>query len=265
MRLIAGRDFDEADRAGGTGAVVVNEAMARAYWPGESALGKCLIRGKRTNPCSTVVGIVGNVHRMRVVETPGSHYYVPLDPASLGSTPAALVVRTTSRNVAAVSQVATQELKNLLPGTTTPWIRTMSQTLESQYRPWRLGATLFTAFGALALVVAAIGVYSVVAYGVSQRTHEMGVRVALGAQPYDVLRLVLGEGERIVALGVALGVVIALVLGRLVASLLYGVTARDPLVMITAAAVLLTVGLVASVLPGWRATRVDPVAALRAE
>jgi ABC-type antimicrobial peptide transport system permease subunit len=141
----------------------------------------------------------------------------------------------------------------------------MTAMLEPEYRPWRLGATLFTAFGLLALLVAVIGIYSSVSYGVSQRTHEFGVRIALGARMADVLRQVVGEGIRVVAVGVVVGVALALAAGKLVAALLYGVEARDPVTMIGVSVVLLMVAAAAALIPAWRAARVDPVTALRAE
>jgi ABC-type antimicrobial peptide transport system permease subunit len=141
----------------------------------------------------------------------------------------------------------------------------MAQSLEPQFRPWKLGAELFVALSLLALVVSAIGVYSVVAYTVSQRTREMGIRIALGARARDVLSLVVGEGSRTVAIGVVLGLVAALAAGRLVAALLYGVTPHDPPVLAGAALVLMAVGAAASLVPSWRAARVDPVIALRAD
>jgi putative ABC transport system permease protein len=264
IRLVAGRDFNATDRPGPSGPLVVSQSMARTYWPGESALGKCLIMDERTGPCSTVVGVVADVHRMNVIETPSLQYYIPVvASAPVGAND--LIIRTSERHMAAVSRIAAQELKRAFPRMSFPRIRSMKGMLEPEFRPWRLGATLFTAFGILALVVAAIGVYSVVAYAVSQRMHEMGIRVALGAKVTDIVRLVLGESSRIVAVGVGLGILAAIGLSRLVASLLFGISARDPWVIATAAAVLLAVGLAASVVPGWRAARVDPSTALRAD
>jgi ABC-type antimicrobial peptide transport system permease subunit len=146
-----------------------------------------------------------------------------------------------------------------------PIVTWLADELEPQYRPWRLGATLFTAFGVLALIVAVVGIYSTVAYGVTQRIHEFGVRIALGAQLSDVLRLVIGEGLRTVAIGIACGVVLALLAGRFIASLLYGVTPGDPGAIAVVVVTLLVVGTVAALIPAWRAARVDPVTALRAD
>jgi predicted permease len=263
VQLIAGRNFNEGDREGSLGAVIVSRAMAHAFWPGQPAVGKCLILEKRANPCSIVVGVAEDVNRLIVIEKASMQYYLPL--AQYPSVPADVAIRTNPENMAAVRALAGAELKRAFPSMTTPFIRVMRGSLESQYRPWRLGALLFTAFGALALLVAAIGVYSVVSYAVSQRVHEMGVRIALGAGVADILRLVARESITTVGLGVALGIVAALGLGRLVASLLYGISERDPVVLAASALVLCLVGVAASLVPAWRAARVDPVTALRAD
>ena len=263
--LLAGRDFGPEDRRDGAGAVIVSRAMARLYWPNESAVGKCVQLGKPDAPCSMVVGVVGDVNRMRLIEEPSLQFYRPLTQVDTVYAPKALIVRTSAGNAPAVTKLASAELKRVFPQMAPVRARTIEQQLEPQFRPWRLGAQLFTALGLLALVVATIGVYSVVAYAVSQRTREMGIRLALGAQTRDILSLVVGEGSRVVLLGVVLGIAGALLAGRLIAALLFGVSARDPLVLAGTAVLLAIVGLVASALPGWRATRVDPVAALRAD
>jgi ABC-type antimicrobial peptide transport system permease subunit len=141
----------------------------------------------------------------------------------------------------------------------------MSTIIAPQIRSWRIGATMFSVFGALALVLAAIGLYGVIAYNVSQRTHEMGVRVALGAQARDVIRLIVREGLTIVVPGVVLGAIAALVAGRWVAPLLFDVSPKDPSVLVAVIATLLGVAIMASWLPAQRAARVDPSEALRAD
>jgi ABC-type antimicrobial peptide transport system permease subunit len=146
-----------------------------------------------------------------------------------------------------------------------PVIRQMSEAIEPQYRPWKLGATLFSLFGALALLVAAVGIYSTVSYSVNQRAHEFGVRIALGARVGDILRQVVGDGVRTVVIGVAVGILLALAAGRLIASLLYGVAPSDPVVMLVVATVLVAIAVIAALSPAWRAARVDPVVALRTE
>jgi ABC-type antimicrobial peptide transport system permease subunit len=141
----------------------------------------------------------------------------------------------------------------------------MEEIVAPKYRPWRLGARLFAGVGLLALIVAVVGIYSTVAYSVGQRTHEFGVRIALGAQLRDIVNQVVGEGVRVVAVGIGIGVALAFAAGRLVKSLLYGVEPTDLSAMILAAVVLLGAAVAASVLPAWRAGRADPVGALRRE
>jgi ABC-type antimicrobial peptide transport system permease subunit len=153
----------------------------------------------------------------------------------------------------------------VLPGLDELRVTSMPQVLEPQLRPWKLGATLFALMGVLAVIVAAVGVYSVISYAVSQRTHEMGLRIALGAQVADILRLIVGEGLRIIAVGIAIGLGLAFALGRLVASLLYGLSAHDTLVFASSAALLALVGALASLVPALRVARIDPGKALRAE
>jgi ABC-type antimicrobial peptide transport system permease subunit len=261
--LVAGRDFNQGDQAAAQKVVIVSESMARLFWPGENPIGKCVIEDARNKPCSIVVGVTGDVHQMEVIEKPTMRYFVPLAQARLGTAARFIVVRTISPHPGDVERVAALELKRALPTMTTPSIVPMSQSLERQFRPWQLGATLFTAFGILALVVAAIGIYSVVAYAVSQRTHELGVRIALGARVADLLELVVGESFKVVAIGIVIGVLASLALGKLVASLLYGLSPRDPLVVAGSALVLCAIGIGASLIPAWRAARVDPVTALR--
>jgi ABC-type antimicrobial peptide transport system permease subunit len=152
-----------------------------------------------------------------------------------------------------------------MPGASYVTVRPMTEIFDPTIRSWRLGATMFTAFGALALVLAAIGLYSVIAYNVVQRTHEMGVRVAFGAQVSDVVRLILNEGLRLTVLGVVIGGAIALYGGRWIAPLLFNVKATDPLVFVFVVAVLLGVAAIASLIPAFRAARVDPNVALRSE
>jgi predicted permease len=268
MRVLEGRDFAPGDRTGSEQVLVVNSMMARTLWPGESALRKCLILHKRENPCRRVVGVVSNAHYAGVIEKPSMQFYVPLaqdgGDGKVGMA-GALEIRAAPGRGAAVGTQVRQLLAGMGGTGTIPWIRTFAEQLLPQLRTWRLGAALFSAAGLLALLVAAVGVYSTLAYAVSQRTHEMGVRVALGAQATHILRLVVGEGVRTVAVGVVVGAVIALALGRMVASMLYDTSPHEPVVLVASAIVLLGVAVVACLVPAWRATRADPMAALRAE
>ncbi len=263
MRVLRGRAFD--DGAAGEGQVMVNDALAKQLWPGVEAVGQCIRFEKSDAPCSIVTGVVSTASRDQLIERPQPQYYLPIGTKrteGMGGT--ILVVRTMPGASEAAIREVTAMLKQALP-MGYPVIRPMEQIVEPKYRPWRLGAKLFTGVGLLALLVALVGIYSTVAYSVGQRTHEFGVRVALGAKLSDVLNQVVGEGVRVVFVGVALGVALTLAASRLVSSLLYGVEPNDVSAMLLAGSTLILVAIIAALVPAWRAARVDPVGALRGE
>ena len=261
LRMIAGRDFTTSDGE----SIVVNEAMAKGWWPGEPAVGKCVIRGTRESACLPVIGVVENTKSMSIMDQGADAWYYVSPANGLTMGRAALIVRADpARHGSLVTQIRT-EVGAMMPEGTFVNARSMMTDLEPEMRPWRLGATLFTAMGVLALLVAAIGVYSVIAYSVSQRAHEMGVRIALGARLGDIGRLVVGEGLRTVSVGIVAGILMALAAGKLVASLLFGISARDPMVIAGAALVLAVIGVAASVIPAMRAAQADPMTTLRVE
>jgi putative ABC transport system permease protein len=263
MRLLRGKVFD--DRPGGPKEVVLNETMAKQLWPREDPIGQCMRFDRRDGPCYTVSGIVETARRDNLIEEPLPQYYLSLGNFPLKGFHGWTVI---VRAQAGANNMARAELTAALRGAVPsgyPSVKAMTENLESQYRPWRLGATLFTGFGLLAVVVALVGIYSTVSYGVSQRTHEFGIRIALGARMLDVLRLVVGEGLRTVAIGVGLGVVTALAAGRAIAAPLYGVAPSDPAVILQVSLILLVVAGLAALVPAWRAARVDPMTALKAE
>jgi predicted permease len=264
MRMVSGRDFTSAEQRDDSHTLVVNESMARTYWPGRTAVGQCLIVGKRANPCSTVVGVVSDVHRLFVIEAPVLQYYVPITPSSRTSA-ATLIFRVATKQTAQTAKLVADEMRRRFPLMTSARITSSEQALETQFRPWRLSASLFSLFGLLALAVAAVGVYSTVAFVVSQRMHEMGVRIALGARAAIILDLVVGESMKTLGVGIIVGAAISFFLGQLVSSLLFGVTARDPAAFLLAGVVLTSAGLLASLFPAWRAANADPVRTLRAE
>jgi putative ABC transport system permease protein len=181
-----------------------------------------------------------------------------------GYSAASIVLRVSPTRATAVEALAAREVAAVFPGLE-PRVRRMADVLAPQYRPWELGATLFSVFGFLALLVAAIGVFSTLSHDIGQRRQELGVRVALGATAADVVRLVLGNGLRVVLAGALVGSLLALVAGRLIASLLYGVAPNDPVALVTVVFLLLVVAATASVIPALRASRTDPLEALRAE
>ncbi|HEV8355308.1 MAG TPA: ABC transporter permease [Gemmatimonadales bacterium] len=258
--IVRGRALTEADRIPPAAAAVVSETMARRVWPGQEAIGQCLKQDADTMPCSQVVGIAKDVRWGSLGDEDRMQHYHPLPLDGRGR----IYVRTAG-DPRRQAEPLRRELQALVPGTTFVTVQPLTLTLDPVFRPWRLGATMFTLFGGLALLVAAIGLYGVIAYSVTQRLHEMGVRVALGARTGDLLRLVVGEGIRVALIGILLGAAGAFMAGKLIASLLFGVPARDPLTFGIVAAVLLLVAILASLVPAWRASRVDPNLALRAE
>jgi putative ABC transport system permease protein len=255
LQIVAGRTFEPGE----AGVALVNEMMAATLWPGQDAVGQCFARRSPTADCTRVIGVVQNAHLRTIIEEPVLQYFVPLEEGRAR----AIAIRFNGDWRIIVTS-ARAELERTFDAELVSVDR-MSDGLAPQLRQWRLGAEMFTAFGLLALIVTAVGIYSVTSYTVSQRTHEMGVRIALGARIADVLRLVIAQGIGVILVGIALGITIALALGRLIASLLYEVQPRDPMAMTAAAAVLLAVGVLASLIPALRAARVDPVRALSAE
>jgi putative ABC transport system permease protein len=211
----------------------------------------------------TIVGIDDDERRDQLIEPPERHYYLS-PPPTRDYTSASILELTSPTRSQGVAAAATREAASIFPGREAR-IRRMADILAPQYRPWELGATLFSVVGLLALFVAGIGVFSTLSHDVSQRRHELGVRVALGASVADVVRLVLGDGLRVVLVGAAAGALLAVAAGRLIASLLYGVAPGDPAALTTVVLVLLAVAATASIIPALRASRTDPLEALRAE
>ena len=265
IRVLAGRGFRDDDRIGSEPVVVVSQSMAKIFWPNESALGKCIILDQRTSPCRLVVGVVSDEHVVDIVEQTAMQFFTPLAQSPYAGKAGQIVILAAEGQTSRVVAETQRAIVATFGPPAIPRVRVMADILAPQLRPWRLGAALFSAAGLLALLVAAVGIYSAVAYGVSQRTREIGIRLALGARGGDVATLIVAQGVRTVVVGVAIGIASALVLGRFVASLLYGVTPRDPVVIGTVAAVLVVVAIVACLVPAWRAARVDPMETLRAE
>ena len=258
--LLRGRGITDADRAGGQPVAVMSQSAVKRIWPSQDPLGKC-VKLQADGPCYVIVGISGDIHA-EFDEGPGRHVYVA---ATQVPTPDSRIFVRTRSEAATQAEVVRRALQEAVPGAAYVSVQTLDAIVAPEMRSWRLGATMFTIFGLLALVVAAIGLYSVVAYDVSQRTRELGVRVALGASAGTVLRLVVGEGVRVVALGLALGAVVALSLASKVGPMLYAVSPKDPMTYAGVVGVLLVVAVAASLAPAVRAARVDPNVALRAD
>lgn len=264
-RVVEGRGITQADERSGERVGVVNEYLARSYWPDGSAVGECIIVGEGDG-CTTIVGIVQNVMLFQMTNEERGMIYLPMNGVGVGkSAPDAMLVRLRDGAPASTTAAVQRELQRLAPTMSYVNVRSFEDLVAPQLRPWRLGATMFTLSGALTLLIAAVGLYSVLAYGVSQRAHEIGVRVALGAHRQDVVGLVVREGLGTAVVGVAAGLAIAIVAGPFIQPLLYDTSPKDPVVFGAAAVSLLVVALAASLLPAWRAARVDPARALREE
>ncbi|HEY8175854.1 MAG TPA: ADOP family duplicated permease [Gemmatimonadaceae bacterium] len=261
-RIIRGRGINDGDSQNAPLAAVVSEAMGKVLWRGRDPIGQCMKIGADTMPCSYVVGIAENIKEQSLGADSGYYYYVAS--AQVNPQRGGLFVRARG-NGADMKETVRRQLQREMPGASYVVVTPFSEVLGSQKRSWRLGATMFVAFGVLAIVLAGIGLYSVIAYNVAQRTHELGVRVALGAQARDVIELVVVDGLRLALVGVAIGTAFALWAGKWVKPLLFDVSPRDPLVFVFVATVLIAVATAASWFPALRASRVDPNVALRAE
>jgi hypothetical protein len=262
--------FTEAEnRKGARSVAVITESMARNIWPGESVVGRCFYMGGRgeDNPCTEVVGVVADARlfpSIRPTKQWASAYYVPIEQHAEGSSSRALLVRTVD-NPATVLQTLRREAQ--VAAVELPYVdaRAFDDVFTALLRPWRLGTVVFVVFGALSIVVAAVGLAVVAAYGVTRRTQEIGIRSALGAQPRHLVRLVLGRSVFVVVAGLAVGMGLARASGRVLNAQLFDVTVRDPRLLAGAALGLLTIGGFAAWVPARRAAHVDPVIALRTE
>jgi predicted permease len=269
MRLVRGRSIENADSEDGSEAVVVvNEMTARTYWPQRDAIGQCVyIRTNGPDSCSRVVGVVHDSHLDDLLEKPRVAIYAPVrgGPETYTGNPTFLIVRAGAAAVGSVAGNVRRVLRETFPNAEPPAISLVATRVENQLRPWKLGAFIFTAFGVLSLVVAGLGIYSVNAYAVTQRTHEIAIRVALGARRERVLAMILAGAVRVTLVGVVVGLGLTLSAGRLVSSMLYDTSPRDPLVLGASLVLLLVVTVVACVVPAQRAARTDPAVALRAD
>jgi predicted permease len=257
--LLHGRGFGPQDVSDGPPVAIVNEAMAQRFWPGRDPVGRVFQADGRE---LTVVGVARTAKIRTLEEQPRPFVYLPFsqDYSSLHR----LVARTRGDADRAVPEVLAQ-LRALDPDLMIFQTNTMARHLATMLLPARLGALAFTAFSALALTLATIGVYGIVAYALRSRTREIGIRLSLGAEPAAAVRLIMGSGLRLVAAGVLIGLALSAAGARLLGSFLFGVSTYDPLTFVAVPLVLVTVGALAAYLPARRATRVDPTVALKAE
>jgi predicted permease len=257
--IIQGRLFGPQDVSDGPPVAIVNEAMAQRFWPARDPVGQLFRADGRE---LTVIGVARTAKIRTLEERPRPFVYLPFsqDYSSL----LWLVARTRGDANRVVPEVLAQ-LRGLDPDLMILQTKTMERHLATMLLPARLGAVTFTVFSALALTLATIGVYGIVAYALRSRTREIGIRLSLGAAPSTAVRLIMGSGLRLVAVGVLIGLGLSAVLARLLGSFLFGVSTYDPVTFATVPVVLVAVGALAAYLPARRATRVDPVMALKAE
>jgi ABC-type antimicrobial peptide transport system permease subunit len=243
--------------------MVVSEGMARAIWPEQDAIGKCVRISADTAPCTTVIGIAEEMRLRTLTDVREYTYYLPATQYDLAMTPQ--VFARVSGNAADFVEPLRKRLQREMPGAAFAGVMPLERLIDPQRRSWKFGATMFVAFGGLALVLAAIGLYSLIAYDVAQRTQELGVRLALGASMKDVMTLVMTSGVRLVVVGVVLGGGLALWASKWMEGLMFRQSPRDPVVFGVVAIVLLGVALLATCGPALRAARVDPNVALRGD
>jgi predicted permease len=260
--ILHGRGITADDVEHSPRVMVVSDAMARKLWPGRDPIGECVKVGTNTAPCTYVVGVAENTRSQQLGDDPGLFYY--LSTAQWHPEQGGLFIRTRG-DAARSAEIIRRALQRLMPGAAYITVTPLRDILGEQTRSWQLGSTMFLAFGALALALAAIGLYSVMAYNVAQRTHELGVRATLGAQQSDLMRLVVNEGLRVGVVGIVIGILIALAGGHWLGPLLFQESPHDPLVFGFVAVMLLGTTVLASFVPSRRAARVDPMVALRNE
>jgi hypothetical protein len=261
-RIVRGRGFTDADRAGAPLITVVSTSMARVLWPSGDPLGKCILVGADSAPCTTVVGVAEDAMHHPINDEP-MRYYLPMEQAP--NEGGSLLVLRVHGEVSSMSESVRRTLQAAMPGEQFVTIEPLTKLYDDQRQSWRVGAVMFASFGLLALIVAAVGLYAVISHNVTQRLHEVGVRMALGARAHDVMRLVMGEGVRLVLLGVASGLVVALSASPWIQPLLYQQSAKDLTVYGVTALLLIATAMLATSIPAWRASRTDPNVVLRAE
>ncbi|MCA1627989.1 MAG: ABC transporter permease [Acidobacteria bacterium] len=264
ITLLTGRDFTDADARDAAKVTIIDERLAREYWPLESPLGKRVRFGppEDNEPWHTIVGVVGEVKHESLNLTRRKSVYLPHAQVSIGGM--ALAVRTQA-NPESLAAAVRNQVKELDPNQPVTAVRTMSEVISRSVWQPRLYAILFGVFAAVALLLASVGIYGVMSYAVTQRTHEIGIRMALGAQRGDVLRLIIRQGMWLALVGVGIGVLASLALTRLMQSLLFGVGATDPVTFAGVTVLLAAAALIACYVPARRATKVDPMVALRYE
>ena len=262
-RIVRGRAFEDTDRENTQRVAVVGESMAAVLWPGRDPIGQCFRFGADTAPCTYVVGVAEDIHSQSIDAEPKLFYYY-LPAAQFRPQEGGLFVRARG-DVRQVLEPVRKRLQADMPGSSFVTVTPLDEIVDVHRRSWIVGARVFTVFGVLALVLAAVGLYSVIAYNVAQRRHELGVRLALGAARTGIVRLVVTESVRFALIGLVIGCVVSLAGGRWVAPLLFRESPRDPAVFAIVTLVLLFVAIAASWIPALRAAGLDPKTALQSD
>ncbi|MBZ5608401.1 MAG: ABC transporter permease [Acidobacteriia bacterium] len=267
--LLQGRLFDRTDGQNSPKVVIINDLARRRYWPNQDPIGKRIQAGFDESNWATIIGVVGNVRHagLDAEISPETYYHylqIPPEVMNFAEGTMALVLRT-SGDPAALTPEVRNELRTLDPNQPVFNVRTMAEVISGSVAQPRFRTLLLTIFASLALLLAAIGLYGVMAYSVTQRVNELGVRAALGAQPSDILKLVVGHGLRLALVGIGAGVLLALAGSRIISRLLFGVKVIDPLTFGVTCLGMLAVSTLACLVPALKATRVEPAKALRAE
>jgi putative ABC transport system permease protein len=261
MPLLRGRDFTDADGPSAPPVMIISEATAKKFWGDADPIGRTLRRSADPRTAFTVVGVVGDVRSTALTQESPALYY----PMAARVWPLMDVVVRTNGSPEALLPAIRMKVHEQDSELALANVRTMEQWLSNSAAQPRLNTVLLTVFAAVALVIASIGIYGVLAYSVSQRTGEIGVRMALGASPRSVLGLIVSEGMKVALVGIGSGLLAGLMLGRAVSSLVFGVPVRDPATFIGVAVALASIALAASAIPALRASRIDPIVALRHE
>ncbi len=266
VRLIRGRLFDQRDAKGSPDVAIVNQAMANTFWPGQDAIGRRVRPNGAPNPWATIIGIVDDVKNSGIDRRAGTELYLPFDQTGgSGDNSMYIGLRSQGADPRSLTTAVRREVSELDPSLPIAEIRTMDEVISrAQSRP-RFLTLLLSLFSAIALAIATVGIYGVISYSVARRTKEFGLRMVLGAQQSDVLGLVMKQGALLTGAGIVVGLLAAFLLTKLMASLLFGITATDPLTYLSVTAILAFVALVASYIPARRATKVDPITTLRYE
>ena len=260
MPLVKGRFFTSADKLDAPPVVIINRALAERYWPNDDALGKRMQLPTREGPVwANIVGIVGDIHHRGLDQPVKPEFYVPLLQAPY---PSVILTVRSAQDATSLTSALRSTVQAIDPTLPVAHVRTLQQVIADSVAPRRLSVVLLSVFAGIALVLASVGIYGVMSFLVVQRTHEIGVRMALGAQRSDVLRLIIARAGILIGAGTLLGLIIALFSTSILRSVLYDVSALDLSIFLFVTFILALVALLASYIPAHRATRADPMIAL---